>query len=86
VFDSSLSVGALIGFQMLSGRVTQPLISIVGLVNEYQETALSVKMLGEVMNRAPEGRPAPTACVLSCKARSSSTTWCSAIRARRTWR
>jgi ATP-binding cassette subfamily B protein len=57
VFDSTLSVGALIAFQMLSGRVTQPLISIVGLVNEYQETALSVKMLGEVMNRAPEGRP-----------------------------
>jgi ATP-binding cassette subfamily B protein len=57
VFTSTLSVGALIGFQMLSGRVTQPLISIVGLVNEYQETALSVKMLGEVMNRAPEGRP-----------------------------
>lgn len=57
VFDNTLTVGALIGFQMLSGRVTQPLISIVGLVNEYQETALSVKMLGEVMNRAPEGRP-----------------------------
>ena len=56
VFDNTLSVGALIAFQMLSGRVTQPLISIVGLVNEYQETALSVKMLGEVMNRAPEGR------------------------------
>jgi subfamily B ATP-binding cassette protein HlyB/CyaB len=56
VFDSTLTVGALIAFQMLSGRVTQPLISIVGLVNEYQETALSVKMLGEVMNRAPEGR------------------------------
>lgn len=56
VFDNNLSVGALIAFQMLSGRVTQPLISIVGLVNEYQETALSVKMLGEVMNRAPEGR------------------------------
>ncbi|WP_373989534.1 peptidase domain-containing ABC transporter [Duganella sp. BuS-21] len=57
VFAGTLSVGALIAFQMLSGRVTQPLISIVGLVNEYQETALSVKMLGEVMNRAPEGRP-----------------------------
>jgi subfamily B ATP-binding cassette protein HlyB/CyaB len=56
VFDQTLSVGALIAFQMLSGRVTQPLISIVGLVNEYQETALSVRMLGEVMNRAPEGR------------------------------
>ncbi len=56
VFDSTLSVGALIAFQMLAGRVTGPLISLVGLVNEYQETALSVKMLGEVMNRAPEGR------------------------------
>ncbi|MES2299263.1 MAG: peptidase domain-containing ABC transporter [Pseudomonadota bacterium] len=56
VFDQSLSVGALIAFQMISGRVVQPLIAIVGLVNEYQETALSVRMLGEVMNRAPEGR------------------------------
>jgi len=56
VFDGALSVGALIAFQMLAGRVTGPLISIVGLVNEYQETALSVRMLGEVMNRAPEGR------------------------------
>lgn len=56
VFAQTLSVGALIAFQMISGRVTGPLIQIVGLVNEYQETALSVRMLGEVMNRAPEGR------------------------------
>ena len=28
---------------------------MVGLVNEYQETVLSVKMLGEVMNRPAEG-------------------------------
>ena len=58
VFDQTLSVGALIGFQMISGRVVQPLIAIVGLVNDYQETALSVRMLGEVMNRPSEGRPA----------------------------
>ena len=56
VFDQTLSVGALIGFQMISGRVMSPLLSIVGLINEYQETVLSVRMLGEVMNRAPEGR------------------------------
>jgi ATP-binding cassette subfamily B protein len=56
VFTQSLSVGALIAFQMLSGRVISPLIQIVSLVNEYQETALSVRMLAEVMNRAPEGR------------------------------
>jgi len=56
VFDQTLSVGALIAFQMISGRVVSPLIAMVGLVNEYQETALSVRMLGEVMNRQPEGR------------------------------
>ena len=56
VFDQTLTVGALIAFQMISGRVVSPLVQIVSLVNEYQETALSVKMLGEVMNRPPEGR------------------------------
>ncbi len=55
VFDQTLTVGALIGFQMISGRVVSPLIAIVGLVNDYQETALSVRMLGEVMNRPSEG-------------------------------
>ena len=57
VFTQTLSVGALIGFQMISGRVMSPLIAVVGLVNDYQETALSVRMLGEVMNRPSEGRP-----------------------------
>ncbi|MEY5099440.1 MAG: hypothetical protein RJA36_2159 [Pseudomonadota bacterium] len=54
VFSLQLTVGALIAFQMMSNRVVGPLVQIVGLVHEYQETALSVKMLGEVMNRAPE--------------------------------
>lgn len=56
VFDQNITVGALIAFQMLSGRVSGPLLQIVGLINEYQQTALSVRMLGEIMNRAPEGR------------------------------
>ena len=54
VFDQTLTVGALIGFQMISGRVVTPLIAVVGLVNDYQETALSVRMLGEVMNHPTE--------------------------------
>ena len=56
VFEQTISVGALIAFQMLAGRVTGPLVQIVGLVNEYQAVALSVKLLGEVMNHPPEGR------------------------------
>ncbi len=56
VFDQTLSVGALIGFQMLSGRVMGPLAQIVGLINEYQQTAVSARILGDVLNRPAEGR------------------------------
>ena len=54
VFDHSLTVGALIAFQMLSGRVTGPIVKLIGLLHEYQQTALSVRMLGQVMNHPVE--------------------------------
>ena len=54
VFDGSLTVGELIAIQMLASRVSSPLVQIVSLINEAQQTALSVRMLGEIMNRKPE--------------------------------
>jgi ATP-binding cassette, subfamily B, bacterial HlyB/CyaB len=54
VFDGSMSIGALVAFNMLSSRVSGPLVQVVALINEYQETALSVKMLGTVMDHPPE--------------------------------
>ncbi len=54
VFDSSMTVGALIAFQMLAGRVTSPLVRLVGLIHQYQEAALSVEKLGLVMNAKQE--------------------------------
>ncbi len=57
VFDGSLSIGALVAFNMLAGRVTGPLVQIVGLINEYQEAAMSVAMLGNIMNHPPERPP-----------------------------
>ena len=57
VFDGTLSIGALVAFNMLSGRVTGPLVQIVGLINEYQQTALSIKMLSKVMDHPPERDP-----------------------------
>ncbi|MBE6379583.1 MAG: peptidase domain-containing ABC transporter [Lentisphaerae bacterium] len=54
VFDHQISVGALIAFQMLANRVTGPLVKLVGLIHEYQQIALSVKMLGVVMNTPVE--------------------------------
>ena len=54
VLEGDLSTGALVAFVMLSGRVTGPLVQIVGLINEYQEAALSLRMLGGLLNQKPE--------------------------------
>ena len=54
VFNGTMTVGALIAFQMLAGRVTSPLVRLVGLVHQYQEAALSVEKLGLVMNAKEE--------------------------------
>ena len=49
-----MTIGALVAFNMLAGRVSGPLVQIVTMVHEYQEVALSVRMLGEIMNQRPE--------------------------------
>jgi subfamily B ATP-binding cassette protein HlyB/CyaB len=54
VFNGTMTVGALVAFNMLAGRVSGPLVQIVTMVHEYQEIALAVQMLGEVMNQKPE--------------------------------
>ena len=54
VFNHTISIGALIAFQMLANRVTGPLVKLVGLIHEYQQIALSVRMLGVVMNTPEE--------------------------------
>ena len=56
IFDGAMTVGSLIAFQMISGRVTGPLVAIVGTIHQYQEIALGVKMLGEIMNHPTEGK------------------------------
>src|SRR5262249_24905557 len=54
IFSGSLTVGALVAFQILAGRVTSPLVQITALISEFQEVALSVRMLGQVMNATSE--------------------------------
>ncbi|SFU09470.1 peptidase domain-containing ABC transporter [Mesorhizobium sp. YR577] len=54
VFSGTMTIGALVAFNMLAGRVSGPLVQIVTMVHEYQEVALSVRMLGEIMNQRPE--------------------------------
>ncbi|MGQ0664204.1 MAG: peptidase domain-containing ABC transporter [Pseudomonadota bacterium] len=54
VFDGQITVGELVAFNMLAGRVSGPLVQLVSLIQDYQQAALSVRMLGEVMNARPE--------------------------------
>ena len=50
VFNGDITIGALVAFNMLAGRVSGPLVQMVTMIHEYQEVALAVRMLGEVMN------------------------------------
>lgn len=54
VFSGDMTIGALVAFNMLASRVSGPLVQMVTMMHEYQEVALSVKMLGEIMDRKSE--------------------------------
>ncbi|MBW4522496.1 MAG: type I secretion system permease/ATPase [Scytolyngbya sp. HA4215-MV1] len=54
VIDQKLSVGQLVAFQMLSGRVTGPLLRLVQLWQTLQQVLLSVDRIGDILNVAPE--------------------------------
>jgi subfamily B ATP-binding cassette protein HlyB/CyaB len=51
---SSLTVGMLVAFQMFSSRISQPLLRMVGLWQQWQQTRLSIARLGDVMNAPTE--------------------------------
>ena len=54
VFGGSMTVGALVAFNMFASRVTSPILQLIGMLNNYQEVMMSVDMLGEIMNRPVE--------------------------------
>ena len=57
VMDRKLTIGGLVAFQMLSSRVTSPLLRLVELWQEFQQVLLSVNRLGDILNVAPEAEP-----------------------------
>lgn len=56
VLNGQMLVGGLIAFNMLSWRVTHPLVQISQLLQQLQEVSLSVNMLGTIMNHPSEDR------------------------------
>jgi subfamily B ATP-binding cassette protein HlyB/CyaB len=54
VIDHELTVGQLVAFNMLSGRVTGPILRLVQLWQDLQQTRISVETLGEILNTPTE--------------------------------
>jgi ATP-binding cassette, subfamily B, bacterial HlyB/CyaB len=54
VLENKLSVGQLIAFQMFANQFSGPVLRLVNLWNEFQQTLLSVDRLGDILNTPTE--------------------------------
>jgi HlyB family type I secretion system ABC transporter len=57
VIKQEFTIGQLVAFQMLSARVTGPLLRLVQLWQNLQEVLLAVDRIGDILNVAPEAEP-----------------------------
>lgn len=54
VIEGALTVGQLIAFNMLAGRVSQPIMRLAQLWTQFQQTGVSVQRLGDILNSRTE--------------------------------
>ena len=54
VIENKLTIGQLIAFQMFSGQFSAPMLRLVGLWNEFQQTLLAVDRIGDILNSPVE--------------------------------
>ncbi|MFG0768967.1 type I secretion system permease/ATPase [Pseudomonas sp. TYF_15] len=54
VIEGALTVGELIAFNMLAGRVSQPIIRLAQLWTSFQQTGVSIQRLGDILNTRTE--------------------------------
>jgi len=47
--NDGFTVGMLVAFQMFAGRLSQPMLRLAGLWQEFQNAAIAVKRLGDIM-------------------------------------
>lgn len=48
------TIGMLVAFQMFAGKLSQPMLRMVGLWQQFQQASLAVDRLGDLMNVPPE--------------------------------
>jgi ATP-binding cassette, subfamily B, bacterial HlyB/CyaB len=56
VLNGTLTVGQLIAFQMLSSRVSDPILRMVQIWNEYQQINVSIQRIADIFHAKPEQR------------------------------
>jgi ABC-type bacteriocin/lantibiotic exporter with double-glycine peptidase domain len=56
VIDGDLTVGQLIAFNMLAGRVATPVMRLAQLWTDFQQTGISVQRLGDILNARQRSR------------------------------
>jgi len=54
VMQGKLSVGQLIAFNMIAGRVSGPILRLVQLWQDFQQAGISVRRLGDILNMPAE--------------------------------
>lgn len=59
VMEGSLSVGELVAFNMLAGRVAQPVLRLAQIWQDFHQTRISIDRLGDILNTNPEPQFSP---------------------------
>lgn len=59
VIAGRMTVGQLIAFQMLAGRVSEPVLRLAGLWQDFQQVRISLDRLGDVLNFPAEPDVSP---------------------------
>src|SRR4051794_4785596 len=59
VIDGALSVGELIAFNILAGRVSAPVLRLAQIWQDFHQARLSVQRLGDILNTTAEPTYAP---------------------------
>jgi len=54
VIDGTISVGQLVAFNMLAGRVSGPILKLVQLWQDFQQAGISIDRLGDILNTPRE--------------------------------
>ncbi len=52
--NPGFSIGMLVAFQMFAGRVSQPMLRLVGLWQQFQQASIAVKRLGDILDAPTE--------------------------------